>query len=169
MNMVRSMLKSKKVPNHLWGEATFTAVYILNKSATKRLSGKTPEETWTGIKPDVTHFRVFDSICFRHVPDELRRKLDDKGEQMILVGYHSTGGYKLYDPINKQTVISRDVVIDESTGWDWNTEAENGSTRMLIDLNSNDEHETNTSAASGLRHLTGPGKFHQLYMILMWC
>ena len=49
----------------------------------------------------------------QHVLDQLRRKLDDKSSQMILVGYHSLGGYKLLDPVNKHIVISRDVIIDD--------------------------------------------------------
>jgi hypothetical protein len=32
---------------------------------------------------------------------------------MVLIGYHSTGGYKLLDPITRQIVISRDVIVDE--------------------------------------------------------
>ena len=50
--------------------------------------------------------------------DKKEMKLDDNGEQMILLGYHSTGGYKLFDPKSKQIIISRDVVFDESRSWD---------------------------------------------------
>lgn len=117
MNMVRSILKSKKVPNYLWEEALSTATYILNIHPTKRLSEKTLEEAWARTKLDMTHFKVFGFICFKHVLDQLRRKLDGKGEQMVLVGYHSTSGYKLYNLRHKQIVISRDVVIDESKSW----------------------------------------------------
>ena len=101
MNMVRIMLKGKSLPKYLWGKAVSTAVFILNRSPSKRLEGITPEEAWSGAKPNVSHFRIFGSLCFRHIPDQLRRKLDDKGEQMILLGYHSTGGYKLFDPKSK--------------------------------------------------------------------
>jgi hypothetical protein len=79
----------------------------------------TPEECWSGKKPSVSHLRVFGSIAYRHVPDQLRRKLDDKGNQLILIGYHNTGGYKLLDPMTKQIVISRDVIFDEMKEWDW--------------------------------------------------
>ena len=62
---------------------------------------------------------MFGSIAYRHVPDQLTRKLDDKSSQMILIGYHSTRGYKLFNPVNKQVVIIRDVIIDELKEWDW--------------------------------------------------
>jgi transposase InsO family protein len=118
MNMVRCMLKGKHLPKELWGEAVSTATYILNLCPTKRLNGITPEECWSRNKPSVKHLRVFGSIAYKHVPNQLRRKLDDKATIMILVGYHSTGGYKLYDPVNKSVVVSRDVVIDEMKEWD---------------------------------------------------
>lgn len=98
MNMVRCMLKGKNLPKSLWGEVVSTAVYILNRSPTTRLEEKTPEEVWSGTKPNVSHLRIFGSVCYSHVLDQLRRKLHDKGEPMILLGYHSTGGYRLLNP-----------------------------------------------------------------------
>lgn len=62
---------------------------------TKKLENVTPEEAWPGFKLNLNHLRVFCSIAYQHVPGQLRKKFDDKGEVMILVGYHSTGGYKL--------------------------------------------------------------------------
>lgn len=35
------------------------------------------------------------------------------GEEMIRVGYHSIGSYKLYDAENRRTMINRDVIFDE--------------------------------------------------------
>lgn len=39
------------------------------------------------------------------MPGQLRRKLGDKGEQMVLVGYCSTGGYRFANPRNEPVVI----------------------------------------------------------------
>jgi predicted nucleotidyltransferase len=111
--MVRSMLNSKNLPKELWGEAVSTATYVLNICPPKKLNGITPKECLSSNKPNVSHLRVFGSVAYRHVPDQLRRKLDDKSEVMILVGYHNTGGYKLFDPVKRNIVISRDVLIDE--------------------------------------------------------
>lgn len=52
-------------------------------------------------------------MAYQHVPNRLRKKLDDKGDHMILEGYHSTGGYMLYDVNNKRIVITRDIVYDK--------------------------------------------------------
>ncbi|XP_048623783.1 uncharacterized protein LOC125592576 [Brassica napus] len=44
LEMARSMLKSKKLPKELWAEAVACAVYISNRSPTKSVLGKTPQE-----------------------------------------------------------------------------------------------------------------------------
>ena len=63
--MVLSMLKEKNLPRVFWGEKINTSVYLLTRSLTKSLEGKTPYEAWTRIKPNVDHFRVFG--CLAHV------------------------------------------------------------------------------------------------------
>lgn len=44
---------------------------------------------------------------------KLRKKLDDKGELMILIGYHSTKYYNLNGVENISIVISRDAIVDK--------------------------------------------------------
>lgn len=41
------------------------------------------------------------------------KKMNDKGKLMILVGYYSSGGYKLYDVENGRIMIRWDVIFDE--------------------------------------------------------
>ena len=62
MGLVRSMLKGKKLPLELWGEAVTTCVHVLNRSATKSLRGRTLYECWYGRKPNVSHFIMFGSL-----------------------------------------------------------------------------------------------------------
>jgi len=83
----------------------------------------------------VSHFRIFGSLCFKHVPEQIRKKLDDKDEPMILIGYHPTGVYKLYDPRMRKVVISRDVLIDETKGWNLEINAaDNGERNVIVNL-----------------------------------
>ena len=48
VEMARCLLKSMQVPSKFWGEAVKVAVYLLNRSPTKSLNGKTPFEAWLG-------------------------------------------------------------------------------------------------------------------------
>ena len=119
LNMIRSMLRSKKLPHNFWAKAATTIVYVLNRCPTKNLDGEVPEEAWSGVKPSVRHFRIFGSLCYRHIPYQKRKKLDEKSEAMIFVGYNSIGSYKLYNPKKSEVVFNRDVHFDETQAWNW--------------------------------------------------
>eukprot|EP01018_Ginkgo_biloba_P029752 Gb_40566 [translate_table: standard] len=120
MEMAQSMLKSKNLPNDYWTEAVATVVYILNRSPTKSVKNITPKEAWSGHKPSVTHFRVFGCVSYVHILDKKRKKLDAKSQLCIFVGYfEETKGYRFYNPITKQFIVSRDVLFNEGGSWQW--------------------------------------------------
>jgi transposase InsO family protein len=50
VGMARALLKQREMHVAFWGEAVVTAVYILNRSLTKALNGRTPYESWHGSK-----------------------------------------------------------------------------------------------------------------------
>ena len=54
------------------------------------------------------------------VPDARRTKLENKSLCCVLLGVsEKSKGYRLYDPIAKKVVISRDVIFEEEKQWDW--------------------------------------------------
>ena len=111
----RSMLYHSKLPLNFWAEAVNTAVYIRNRSPTVSCGNKTPFECWFQKKPDVSHMRVFGSLCFVHIPDSQRQKLDAKSYKGILVGYpEGTKGYKIYNLSSGKFVKTRNVIFDEN-------------------------------------------------------
>lgn len=131
MNMVRSMLSSRKVPKNFWAEAVTWTFYILNRCPTFAVKDVTPQQAWSGIKPNVEHFRVWGCICHVHIPDKKRGKLDDKSTVCIMFGFlEESKGYMLYDPKSKRVIVSRDVVFEETKGWSWETE-QNGADSEL--------------------------------------
>ncbi|KAH9707133.1 hypothetical protein KPL70_012460 [Citrus sinensis] len=71
VEMARSMLKGKDIPNNLWAEACHTAVYILNRSPTKAIRDKTPFEAWHNRKPTVDHLKIFGSIAYEKIIEEI--------------------------------------------------------------------------------------------------
>ena len=86
MEMERSMMKAKHLPNEYWTEVVACAVYILNRSPTKSVKDKVPQEAWNDKKNNVSHLIVFGCIAYAHVPNENRKKLYNKGEICIFVG-----------------------------------------------------------------------------------
>lgn len=72
----------------------------------------------------------------------MARKLDDRSEPMILLGYHPTGAYKLYDPRSQKIVISRDVLVDEANWWNWDDQPpKSNSILTLNDVQSGSPHQ----------------------------
>jgi hypothetical protein len=96
--MANCMIQSKGLSLLYWAEAINCANYIVNHTPTKALKNITPEEAWTKIKPDVSHFCVFGSIAWAHIPDEKRKALQPKSEKCIFFGYCEN----VKDPVQHQ-------------------------------------------------------------------
>jgi hypothetical protein len=110
----RSMLHDQALPLYLWAEASVVAVYLQNRSPHRVLGRKTPEEAFTGRRPDVEHIRIFGCLTYSHVPSEKRTKLDPTTQQGILVGYSEVSkAYRIYIPSQRKVVVSRDVRFEE--------------------------------------------------------
>jgi hypothetical protein len=74
----------------------------------------TPEEAFTGRRPDVEHIRIFGCSTFSHVPSERRMKLDSTTQQGTLVGYSEVSkSYHIYIPPLRKVVVRKDVRFEE--------------------------------------------------------
>ena len=109
---VRCVLSHAKLPKSFWGEAIMAVVDIVNLTPSIPLEGAIPEEVWTGKKASYNHLKVFGCRAFVHIPKDERAKLDAKTKECIyLRSPKDEFGYRLWDPINKKVVRSRDVVF----------------------------------------------------------
>ena len=116
----RSIMKARSVPARFWGEAVSTAVYLLNRSPTKSVEGKTPYEVWYGRKPDVSYLRVFGYVAHVKTVKPHPAKLDDRSTPMVFFGYEpGSAAYRVYDPARQRVHVTRDVVFDEQASWNW--------------------------------------------------
>ena len=75
MEAIKAMIQDHDLSKHLWAEAARTTVYVQNKSPHRVLGNKTPEEMFSGEKPEVNHLRIFGCPVYIHVPKEKRSKL----------------------------------------------------------------------------------------------
>jgi hypothetical protein len=109
VGVVRAMLHDKGMPLFLWVEACYTAFYLQNMSHHKAVGSMTPEEAFSGRKPQVGHFRIFGCITYSYVPSEKRTKLEPTTERGIFVGYSETSkAFRIYLPS-----LRRDVGFEE--------------------------------------------------------
>ena len=147
--VARALMAERNLPHYYWAEAVATAVYIMNRTPTAAVHGMTPEEKFTGRKPNLAHLKVFGCIAYVHIPDELRSKLDPKAEKCVFVGYSlDQKGYRCYNPITRELRVSRDVVFDEMSSWYTNVQ-------NTVEA---DEHESVTMQKTGQQSqtLSGP-------------
>jgi len=114
VEIARAMLNEKNLPNYFQVEVVVTVVYIMNQTPITAVHGMTPEEKFTGKKPNVSHLRMFGCITYVHVLNEKRSKLDRKAEKCIFIGYSlEQKGYRCFNPSTQELQMSRDVVFDE--------------------------------------------------------
>ena len=93
------MIHDQNLPMILWAEASMIAIYLQNKSPHKILKNMILEEAFTGVKPEIGHFKIFGCPVYIHVPKEKRTKLDPSGKKGAFVGYNeSSKEYQIYIP-----------------------------------------------------------------------
>lgn len=105
-------MTTQSIPKQFWPKAVNWSINVLNMCLTLVVKQITLEEAWLSRKPTVNHFRIFGCVTYTHVPDEKRKKLDDKGMRCVFLGVsEESKDYRLYNLITKKIVISRDVIF----------------------------------------------------------
>jgi hypothetical protein len=128
VGMARALLKQRGMSVVFWGEAVVTAIYILNRSPTKALNGRTSYEAWYGRKPAVSHLRVFGCLTFAKELGHIG-KLDDKSTLGVFIGYaEGSKAYRILDPGTQRVRTTRDIVFDKGRGWAWDKAVDDSST-----------------------------------------
>ena len=118
--MTRSILKHTNLPNYLWGKAIRHATYLINRAATRTLVLKTPYKAFKSRRPNIGHIRIFECIAYAKVDTPHVRKLDDRSRTLVHLGTEpGSKAYRLFDPISRKIMVSRDVVFDENKSWNW--------------------------------------------------
>jgi hypothetical protein len=90
-----------------------TAVYILNRSPTKALNGRTSYVAWHGHESVISHLRVFGCLTFAKELGHID-KLDDRSTSGVFIGYvEGSKAYRILDPRTQRVRMTRDIVFDE--------------------------------------------------------
>lgn len=91
----------------------FYALAVYNITPMQRLRWKTPTQLLNGLKPDVSHLRVFGCGAYVWLPKQLRKnKLQPKAELMTFIGFSGSGNYQFMRS-NGQIFEGTTAVFDE--------------------------------------------------------
>jgi len=112
--MVRATLFASSLPVSFWGEAAKYCVYIYNHTPHRKLKNKTPFESLTGKKTDVSQIRTFGSRAYVIDESPSRKKLDKRTRLGMYVGVDESANNRFYIFSTGKVVTSRDVIFDES-------------------------------------------------------
>ena len=62
-----------------------TSIYVQNRSPHRILKDMTPEEAFSGKKPNVEHLKIFGRPIYFHIPKDKRKNLEPSGKKGIFV------------------------------------------------------------------------------------
>ena len=94
--MARCILKEGNLPKYMWSYAIMSSTYIRNRCYNNRI-GTTQYEIFTGTKPNLLNIHLFGIICYAYVRN--LKRLDDRGEKGIFIGYDKySSAYLVYFP-----------------------------------------------------------------------
>lgn len=97
------------------GECALTAAYLINRTPTPLLGGKTPYEILYRKRPCFDNIKVLGCLCYAQSKERPKDKFGERGKRCIFIGYpHSKKGWKVYDLSEKWIFVSRDVVFYEN-------------------------------------------------------
>ena len=80
------MMEAKNLPPKFWAKAIKYAAYIQNRVPHKQVDGMTPFKSWSGHKPDVTHFRILAQRLGLEFQQKRGRLCRPKAKSVYLLG-----------------------------------------------------------------------------------
>jgi hypothetical protein len=115
IEMARIMLDEYKTSNRFWAKAVNTAWHATNLLYLHKLLKKTPYALFTGNKPNVSYFRVFESKCYVLQKRSNSSKFAPKVYEGFLLGYDSNScAYHVFNKDSGCVEITCDAVFDET-------------------------------------------------------
>ena len=117
LDKVRTMLIDADLPEVYWFKALIYAAHLHNVSPTRALDNTTPEEAWSGNKPDVSHLHIFGSKAFVHVPASQCHKLSTKSLICTFLGHaENRKAFRLVHCPTHRFLESRDIIFVVARG-----------------------------------------------------
>ena len=96
LNVARALRFQGNPPIKFWEECILIAAYMINRTSSTVLNGKTPYEMLHGKQLAYEHLRIFGSLCYAHNQRRNDDKFASRSKKCVLIGYpYSKKGWKL--------------------------------------------------------------------------
>jgi len=113
LECIQALLHASGLLKNLWGEAARHVVWLMNRTSTKAVEGKTPFEAVFGKKPDLRGVRKWGEKVFIRVEDGNKLGGRVKEGQWLGVDEQSKG-VRIYWPDKRSITVERNVYYGPS-------------------------------------------------------
>ena len=115
LNVARALRFQAKLSIDFWGECILAA-YLINRTPSSILKGKTPYEVLVKVKPSYEHIKFFGCLCYVHHYQRHKDKFGARERKCVFIEYpYGKKGWKVYDIETSDIFVSRDVIFQENT------------------------------------------------------
>jgi len=110
LNVAPPLLFQAYLTIDFWGESILTATYVINRTPSKVLGGKTPYKVLFKAQPPYDHVKMLGCLCYTHFKSRTRDKFAPRSRKCVFVGYPcGKKGWKVYDLETNEIFVSCDV------------------------------------------------------------
>lgn len=114
LDLSRVLFSHSHVPFYLWDEIFSTTIFLINRLPLKVSNNISPFEKLFFKPPDYLSLRIFWCECYPWLRPYTTSKLQARSKISMFLGYSlNHKGYKCFDPITGNIIMSRHVSFNE--------------------------------------------------------
>lgn len=114
LELARALSFQSKLPQSFWGDCLQCATFLINRTPTPTLQGRTPYELLHTKVPDYSILRTYGCLVYVSTLKQGRHKFAPRATPHVFIGYSpQQKGYKVLNLATKSVSVSRDVVFFE--------------------------------------------------------
>ena len=115
LNVARALRFQASLPVDFWSYCTMAAGYLINRTPTAVLNGKTPYDLLYKKAPLMNHIKVFGCLCYVHNQRHGGDKFASRTTKSIFLGYpFGKKGWCVYNLETGIISVSLDVILCET-------------------------------------------------------
>jgi len=110
LEVARALRFQANLPIPFWSECALAASYLINRTLSSVLKGKTPHEVLFRETPTYDHIKTFGSLCYAYRHQRHKDKFEKRSRKCVFVGYpFAKKGWKVYDLNTGEIFVSQEV------------------------------------------------------------